>query len=100
MGAHFPTLDILVNNAGATWGMPLDDFSEHASDKVMDTNVKGVFFLTQRLLPNLRAGATADDLAAVTAFAARAAASISARLAPGRPKPIFSARLAPKRSVS
>jgi NAD(P)-dependent dehydrogenase (short-subunit alcohol dehydrogenase family) len=65
VGAHFPTLNILVNNAGATWGMPLDDFSEHAWDKVMDTNVKGVFFLTQRLLPNLRAGATADDPARV-----------------------------------
>ena len=61
VAVHFPTLNILVNNAGATWGMPLDDFSEHAWDKVMDTNVKGVFFLTQRLLPNLRAGATMDD---------------------------------------
>ena len=27
----------------------------------MNTNVKGVFFLTQRLLPLLEAGATADD---------------------------------------
>ena len=27
----------------------------------MDTNVKGVFFLTQRLLPLLEAGATVDD---------------------------------------
>lgn len=57
----FPYLDILVNNAGATWGMPLDEFDEHAWDKVMDTNVKGVFFLTQKLLPNLRGRATADD---------------------------------------
>ena len=62
---RFPTLNILVNNAGATWGMPLDDFSEHAWDKVMDTNVKGVFFLTQKLLPNLRAAASADDPARV-----------------------------------
>ena len=51
VSAHFPVLDILVNNAGATWGMPLDDFDEHAWDKVMDTNVKGLFFLTQKLLP-------------------------------------------------
>lgn len=62
---RFPKLDILVNNAGATWGMPLDEFTEHAWDKVMDTNVKGVFFLTQKLLPNLRAAASADDPAHV-----------------------------------
>ena len=61
----FPTLSILVNNAGATWGMPLDDFNEHAWDKVMDTNVKGVFFLTQKLLPNLRAAGTQEDPARV-----------------------------------
>lgn len=54
-------LDILVNNAGASWGAPLDEFPENGWDKVMDTNVKGVFFLTQRLLPLLEAGATADD---------------------------------------
>ena len=63
--AHFPTLNILVNNAGATWGMPLDEFDEHAWDKVMDTNVKGLFFLTQQLLPQLRAAGTADDPARV-----------------------------------
>jgi 2-deoxy-D-gluconate 3-dehydrogenase len=48
-------LDILVNNAGASWGAPLDQFPELGWDKVMDTNVKGVFFLTQKLLPLLRA---------------------------------------------
>ena len=63
--ARFPTLNILVNNAGATWGMPLDEFDEHAWDKVMDTNVKGLFFLTQQLLPQLRAAGTADDPARV-----------------------------------
>lgn len=61
----FPQLNILVNNAGATWGMPLDDFDENAWDKVMDTNLKSVFFLTQKLLPNLRAAGTADDPARV-----------------------------------
>ncbi|MFA5912145.1 MAG: SDR family NAD(P)-dependent oxidoreductase, partial [Burkholderiales bacterium] len=40
-------LDILVNNAGAAWGAPLETFPEAGWDKVMDTNVKGVFFLTQ-----------------------------------------------------
>jgi NAD(P)-dependent dehydrogenase (short-subunit alcohol dehydrogenase family) len=54
-------LDILVNNAGASWGAPLDDFPESGWDKVMSTNVKAVFFLTQRLLPLLEAVATSDD---------------------------------------
>src|SRR5215469_13110029 len=53
-----PKLDILVNNAGASWGAPLDSFPESGWDKVMDTNVKGVFFLTQKLLPLLRNAAT------------------------------------------
>ena len=58
-------LDILVNNAGVSWGAPLDDFPEIGWDKVMDTNVKGVFFLTQKLLPQLRAAGTAEDPARV-----------------------------------
>jgi len=58
-------LDILVNNAGATWGAPLDEFPESGWDKVMDTNVKGVFFLTQKLLPLLRKSASPEDPARV-----------------------------------
>ena len=58
-------LHILVNNAGVSWGAPLDEFPEIGWDKVMDTNVKGVFFLTQKLLPLLRKAATAEDPARV-----------------------------------
>ena len=58
-------LDILVNNAGAAWGAPLETFPEVGWDKVMDTNVKGVFFLTQKVLPLLRAAASADSPARV-----------------------------------
>ena len=53
-------LDILINNAGAAWGAPLDEYPEKGWDKVMDTNLKGVFFLTQKLLPLLREGANSD----------------------------------------
>ena len=53
-------LDILINNAGAAWGSPLDEYPEKGWDKVMDTNVKGVFFLTQKLLPLLREGVKND----------------------------------------
>ena len=52
-------LDILVNNAGATWGAALGEYPEQGWDKVMDTNVKSVFFLTQALLPLLKQAATA-----------------------------------------
>lgn len=58
-------LDILVNNAGASWGASLEEFPEVGWDKVMDTNVKGPFFLTQKLLPLLEAAGTADDPARV-----------------------------------
>jgi len=40
------SLHILVNNAGAAWGAPLADYPEAGWDKVMDTNVKSIFFLT------------------------------------------------------
>ena len=50
-------LDVLVNNAGATWGASLGDFPEEGWDKVVDLNVKSPFFLTQALLPLLKAGA-------------------------------------------
>ena len=58
-------LDILVNNAGASWGAPIDEFPESGWDKVMNTNVKGVFFLTQKLLPLLRKSAKPGDPARV-----------------------------------
>lgn len=54
---RWESLDILVNNAGASWGEPLDAYSTQGWDKVMNVNVRGVFFLTQRLLPLLRAAA-------------------------------------------
>lgn len=60
-----PKLDILVNNAGAAWGGPIETFPEAGWDKVMDTNVKAVFFLTQALLPPLRAAAAGPSPARV-----------------------------------
>lgn len=60
-----PQLDILVNNAGAAWGAPIEQFPEIGWDKVMDTNVKGVFFLTQKLLPMLRQAAAGPSPARV-----------------------------------
>lgn len=58
-------LHVLINNAGATWGAPVEEFPEQGFDKVLDTNVKGVFFLTAKLLPQLRAAASDEDPARV-----------------------------------
>jgi NAD(P)-dependent dehydrogenase (short-subunit alcohol dehydrogenase family) len=63
--AWSPELHVLVNNAGASWGAPLEDFPESGFDKVMATNVKGVFYLTAGLLPALRAAAGPDDPARI-----------------------------------
>lgn len=54
-------LDVLVNNAGATWGAPIDEYPEDGWDKTVDLNVKSIFFLTQKLLPLLRAASTAEN---------------------------------------
>ena len=58
-------LHILVNNAGAAWGAALEDYPEAGFDRVMDTNVKGLFFLTQYLLPQLERAARPGDPARV-----------------------------------
>jgi NAD(P)-dependent dehydrogenase (short-subunit alcohol dehydrogenase family) len=62
---RFPSLDVLVNNAGAVWGAPLEDFPQKGWDRVMHTNVEGVFHLTVGLLDALRASASAEEPARV-----------------------------------
>ncbi|WP_310497911.1 SDR family oxidoreductase [Sandarakinorhabdus sp.] len=65
VAAAEPKVDILFNNAGASWGAGIDDFPESGWDKVMDLNVKSIFFLTQKLLPHLEAAGTAEHHARV-----------------------------------
>lgn len=60
-----PSLHILVNNAGASWGAPFGEYPVEGWDKVMNVNVRGVYYLTEALAPNLRAAATADDPARI-----------------------------------
>ncbi len=60
-----PRLHILVNNAGANWAAPIDEFPESGWDKVMNLNLKSIFFLTQKFLPLLRAAGNQEDPARV-----------------------------------
>jgi len=46
---HTDHVDILFANAGATWGSKFEEADEkNGWDKVMDLNVKGVFFTIQK----------------------------------------------------
>lgn len=69
VGELWGGLDVLVNNAGAVWGEPLETFSEEGWDRVMDINLKSLFFLTQQALPFLRSSATDADPARIVNIA-------------------------------
>lgn len=58
LGRREEKLDVLINNAGAAWGEPINDYSEKGWDKVFNINLKGPFFLVQKLLPMLRKAAS------------------------------------------
>ena len=65
LGEREQAVHVLVNNAGVGWLERLEDFPELGWDKVMDLNVKAPFFLIQKLLPLLRAGASKDNTASI-----------------------------------
>jgi len=50
----FGGIDILVNSAGIYAEGALDDLAEEELDRLMETNIKGTFHLTQASLPYLR----------------------------------------------
>lgn len=61
-GVHF-----VIANAGATWGEPIDTHPESAFSKVMDLNVKSVYYTVQVMLPLLeRAGTPTDPARVIT----------------------------------
>jgi glucose 1-dehydrogenase len=50
---HFGRLDILVNNAGIETHAPFWEVTEEDFDRVLDVNLKGVFFATQEMVRHL-----------------------------------------------
>ena len=59
------TLDILVNNAGTNIPTDLKSLDEDGWDTVVDTNLKGVAFVTQAALPVLRDGGRVINVASI-----------------------------------
>jgi NAD(P)-dependent dehydrogenase (short-subunit alcohol dehydrogenase family) len=60
-------LDILVNNAGVWRPTPMGSTDEAVVDEVIDTNLKGLFWLTQAVLPRLRPGARIVNISSTAA---------------------------------
>lgn len=72
------TVDVLVNNAGHGVYKPFAEITEAEFDGLMNVHLKGVFFLTQRLLPliadgghvvNISSGLTRFSLPGFSAYA-------------------------------
>ena len=51
---RFGTIDILVNNAGVVIIKPIADQSEADWDRVLDTNLKGTFLCSQRVIQEMQ----------------------------------------------
>jgi len=73
-------LDILVNNAGMAVLMPFEDVGSEQYERSFALNVTAVFFLTQRLLPHLRAGASIINISSYFA----------GKMIPKRPSSVYS----------
>ncbi len=76
---EFGSIDILVNNAGSFLSKPFEEMTESEYDWLFATNVKGVFFLTQKLLPllgdngriiNMSSGSTKHHVPQTSVYAA------------------------------
>jgi NAD(P)-dependent dehydrogenase (short-subunit alcohol dehydrogenase family) len=56
VGRTFGKVDILFANAGVAYGTPIATTDEDGFDRMMDINVKGVFFTVQAMLPMMADG--------------------------------------------
>lgn len=69
---YFGGLDVLVNNAGITMNNPFAEVTPEQFDTVYGVNIRGMFFMTQFVLPQLEASKGAVvNITSIHAFQAK-----------------------------
>ncbi|GGF42238.1 oxidoreductase [Aliidongia dinghuensis] len=66
----FGRIDILINNAGITQAIKVWDIDEANWDRIQDVNLKGVLFLSQAVMPHMRA-AKSGSIACMSSVSAQ-----------------------------
>jgi NAD(P)-dependent dehydrogenase (short-subunit alcohol dehydrogenase family) len=67
---QFGRLDVLVNNAGEQhWAKEITDIDEHQLRRTFQTNIFGMFFMTQASRPHLKQGAAIINTTSETTYA-------------------------------
>ena len=64
----FRTCDVLVNNAGKLANKPLEKMGFQDFDDVFNVNIKGVYFLTQLMLPAMNKGSHIVNISSIGGF--------------------------------
>ncbi|PIR20708.1 MAG: hypothetical protein COV45_03915 [Deltaproteobacteria bacterium CG11_big_fil_rev_8_21_14_0_20_47_16] len=54
VSSHWPKIDILIHNAAVFFPTPFGSTTEEEWNTTIDSNLKGPYFLTQALFPNLK----------------------------------------------
>lgn len=74
---RFGKIDILVNNAGAAGAVPVVELTEDNWDRIVDTNLKGVYLCCKYIIPKMieSGGGVIVNMASVLGFIGRARAS-------------------------
>jgi NAD(P)-dependent dehydrogenase (short-subunit alcohol dehydrogenase family) len=63
---QFGTIDVLVNNAGVANSVSLPDLDEETWDRVIDTNLKGVYRTCREALSHMERGARIVNIASIS----------------------------------
>jgi len=68
--AAFGRIDILINNAGITQAIKVWDIDDASWTRIQDVNLKGVLFLSQAVMPHMRA-AKSGSIACMSSVSAQ-----------------------------